>query len=202
MAAGAALASGVLELLTCVITLIYRYLLFGSNRLFGPANVTMKAAESGGETAVMGSGIFLLLEYLIQPVTLLLIYFAIEGLARALAALVSDEVIPTLPMQSLAWLQGAGERRYAEHAAGPRVVDVVQSVKSELPELTILSCRPKSDWNQLTTISYEGELYELSRQETGLPPRRFVYMLRKKPEGKVVRGIYHYDPGEALQKKS
>ena len=49
------------------------------------------------------------------------------------------------------------------------------------------------------TVSYEDQLYEVASQEEGTPPRRFVYLLRPKPDHKVVRGLHHYDPEEALK---
>jgi hypothetical protein len=64
-------------------------------------------------------------------------------------------------------------------------------------ELRIASCRPK-DWNAALTISYEDHLYEVARSFEEAPPRRFVYLLRRAPQSKVVRGLYHYDPNEVL----
>ena len=198
----AALISGVLELLISLVLFIYRYLVFGSHQLSVPSNVLMGVAEKGGETAVMGSGIFLLLEYLIQPLTLLLVYCMLEGLTRALAALVSDEVVPTLPIQMVAWTQATLISWYKELSAGPRVADEVIRLQLNDAALRIASCRPKADWNHLTTIFHEGELFEMAGEEQGTAPRKFVYLLRKKPEGKIVRGIHHYNPDEVLQKKT
>jgi hypothetical protein len=66
--------------------------------------------------------------------------------------------------------------------------------------LRIASCRPKQ-WNQLTTVSLEGQFYELVQEEKATAPRPFVYQLRKKPPTAVIRGIYAYDPDEVLQGK-
>jgi hypothetical protein len=66
-------------------------------------------------------------------------------------------------------------------------------------DLRIESCRPKP-WTALTTISYNDQLYEVAREFTGSPPRRFVYLLRKAPERKLVRGLHHYSPEETLHK--
>jgi hypothetical protein len=50
------------------------------------------------------------------------------------------------------------------------------------------------------TVAYEGEFYEIVREEQTAPPRRFVYLLRKIPPGKVIRGLHHYRPEESLEK--
>jgi hypothetical protein len=66
--------------------------------------------------------------------------------------------------------------------------------------LRIASCHPK-EWNHLTTISHDGQLYELVTEQKATAPRPFVYQLRKKSPTAVIRGIYAYDPDEALQKR-
>ena len=68
-------------------------------------------------------------------------------------------------------------------------------------DLRILTCRLRPNWNHLMTISYQDELYEIVRQEQGTKPRQFRYLLRRKPEGKVVRGLHHYSPDELLPRK-
>jgi hypothetical protein len=65
-------------------------------------------------------------------------------------------------------------------------------------DLKIRSCRRKQ-WSYLTTILYNDQLYVLHGEESGLAPRRFVYLLRCKPEQKVVRGLQCYDPEEPLR---
>jgi hypothetical protein len=118
---------------------------------------------------------------------------------RALAAFVTGEVVPTLPLVGAAWALGRSQAAAAEKALGPRVEDLVQLGDGTLYHLLIASCRPKQGWDHLMTVSYQEKLYEVARQEEGLPPRRFLYQLRLKPEGKVVRGMYHYDPAEVLR---
>jgi len=193
-----AVTSGALELAVFVIAVLYRYVLYANNRVFGgSADVILQAAEKGGETAVMGSGLFILAEYMLQPMTVLLAYFAIEGLIRMSAALVSGEVVPTLPFQLIAWLHVTAEEKKHERDLGPPVLDVVQPGHGEFA-LVIASCRPKS-WTQMTTISYEDKLYELVKEQSAAPPRRWIYVLRKRPESKVVRGeIYQYRPDENM----
>lgn len=197
---GSAIASGASEFLVCLGVLIFRYMAFANARLSGVSTVTtMQAAEVGGETAVMGMGIFILAEYAIQPLTLLLIYFTVEGIARGVAAMVSGEVVPTLPLQLLAMAFTKAKAVQRERELGPAVEDLVQPGSGDFA-LVIASCRPKA-WNQMTIIAFRDQLYELAREESAQPPRRWVYVLRKRHQGKVVRGsIYQYSPDEVMPK--
>lgn len=194
----AAVTSGALELTIFLIVVLYRYALFGRNRIFGGnPDVMLAAAEKGGHAAIMGSGLFILAEYMLQPLTILFAYFVIEGVARLAAAVASGEVVPTLPLQLIAWGHGALQSKQRERELGPPVEDLVQSGHGEFA-LVIASCRPKP-WTEMTTISYEERLYELVKEESAEPPRRWVYVLRKRPESKIVRGeIYDYRPDENM----
>lgn len=196
-----ALISGILQFVGLVVFIILRYPAFVNSTMAtgGMEKAQLGAMEKGGETAVMGFGLVLLAAYLVHPITLLLDYFCLEGFVRALAALVTCEVVPTLPLVGAAWALGRTQAAAAEKAMGPRIVDLVQPGDGTLYHLLIASCRPKEGWDRLMTVSYQEKLYEVTRQEEGLPPRRFLYHLRRKPEGKVVRGLYQYDPTEVLR---
>lgn len=197
---GSAITCGAIQFFLGIGLLIYRYIIFANVRLSGVSTtVTMKAAETAGETAIMGMGLFVLVEYLIQPLTLLLIYFLIEGLVRVAAAIATGEVVPTLPLQLISMAHSRLLIAKRERELGPPVPDIVQPGSGDFA-LVIASCRPKS-WTALTTIAYEDRFYELVREESAQPPRRWVYVLRKRPEGKVVRGaIYQYASDEVMPK--
>lgn len=196
-----ALISGILQIAGCAALIVLRYPAFVKSTMAaeGMERAQLGAMEKGGETAVMGFGLVLLAAYLVHPITLLLDYFCLEGLVRALAAFVTGEAVPTLPLVGVAWVQQRRGAAAAEKALGPRVVDLVQPGDGSLYDLLIASCRPKQGWDHLMTVSYQEKLYEVTHHEEGAPPRRFLYHLRKKPEGKVVRGLYHYDPAEVLR---
>ncbi|MCU1283991.1 MAG: hypothetical protein JWO13_341 [Acidobacteriales bacterium] len=210
VSASAAFWSGFAEFLPCLVLLIYRYFIFSSQRLAaGSGNVVATAAAKGGETAVMGSGLFLLADYIFDPLTLLNLYFLVEGILRTSAAIVTGEVVPCLPLQGLAWIHGKLDARYAEHAAGPRVPDEVQLMPGadgpDSDQVRIASCRAKENWGPLMTISYNDALFEVATmEELKTKPdaeRRFIYVLRKKPAWKIVRGIHNYDPAEVMQEQ-
>lgn len=196
----AALVSGILQVAGCAAVIVLRYSAFVKSAMAaeGMEQAQLGAVEKGGETAVMGFGLVLLAAYLVSPLTILLEYFLAEGLIRAVAAFVTGEAVPTLPLVGAAWALGRTQEAAAEKALGPRIVDLVQPGDGTLYHLLIASCRPKQGWDRLMTVSYQEKLYEVTHHEEGVPPRRFLYHLRLKPEGKVVRGMHHYDPTEVL----
>ena len=194
-----AIVTGVLQLLVCLAALGWRYPAFVRSQFTGGVTTaTMSAAEKGGETAVMGLGPLLLVAYLIQPLSLLLLYFLLEGLTRAVAAVVSSEALPTTPLFLLSLLDARARAYRREQAMGPRVIDVVQV--EGVCDLLIASCRPKS-WTLLTTIRYQDQLYELVKTNQGAAPRRVLYLLRRIPPHKLVRGVHDYAIDEALPEK-
>ena len=194
-----AIVTGIAESVLCLALLGWRYPAFVRSQFNdGVATATTAGMEKGGETAVMGLGPLLLFAYLIQPLSIVLVYFLVEGVVRVAAAVISGEALPTVPL-FLASLLDARARDYGrEKAMGPRLLDVV-SVEGA-SDLLIASCRPKA-WTQLTTIRYEDELYELVKRNQGAAPRRFLYLLRRVPPNKLIRGVYDYAIDEALPEK-
>ena len=125
-----ALVSGLLECLGCVAAYGARYLLFLQDRVGDMAmQVIAKNAESvlDARSVQFGMGFITMLDYMIRPVSMLLMYFVVEGLVRFAAALVSDEVVATLPLHLVACAQQRISKAAAERALGPRVVDEVQA---------------------------------------------------------------------------
>lgn len=194
--AAAGIWSGLIEALASLGLLFRGYYAYMNWRMANlPPEVFTKAGEKGGESAIMGLGSILMLEYLILPTTILLAFFMIEGFVRAIAATGADEVLPSLPLQLFALLHTKLDAQSHERQLGQRIRDEVQPTAAD--SLQIASCRPKP-WTQLTTISHEGIFYELVSEHEGESPRRFVYILRRKPTTAVIRGIHEYSPDEAL----
>ncbi len=198
-----ALVSGLLECLGCAFAYGWRYLWFLDARVGDMAmQVIAKDATTvlDARSVQFGMGFITMLDYMIRPVSVLLMYFAFEGLVRFIASFVSDEVVGTMPLHVVAWAHQRVARARAERALGPRIADEVQ-VGIEERYVRILSCRPKPGWDHLITVSYKDELYEVTRCEQGPPPRPSIYLLRPAPAHKVVRGLEQYDPEAVLQKK-
>ena len=201
---GPAIVSGLAETAVSLGLIIYRYFLFFEWRMGTIADAAIKrgAEEALGSMAVQfGSGWVVLVEYLLRPLTLLLIYFTIEGVVRVLAAGIGEECAGTLPLYLLASGLESLKKVWKEHRLGPRVPDLVQYCKGISYDLSIASCRPKPTWDRLMTIEYEDEFYELYEKKQGAPPRPYLYLLRKLTPGKVIRGLHHYHPDEALTEK-
>jgi hypothetical protein len=200
----AAVASGALQFLGCLIAFILRFFIFRQQRMdqwmqdvLAKGGVDV-AATTYGQAAMGFSTTF---EYLIQPLTIVLIYFTFEGAVRMLAGIVTEEVVGTLPLQAVAWLHGRAEARWAEWKLGPRIADLVQKGDGSKYDLRILSCRPKPAWNRMMTIVVNEEFYEVVGEERGPLPRQFIYLLRRAPPGKIIRGHHYYNPNEALEPK-
>ena len=187
----ATMLSGALQLVAFLLVSVRLYFQFLASRapIYG---------GGGGPMSIVALG-FATLEYLLYPHHLLLGYLMVEGLVRAGAAFIADEILPSLPLWLAARIQQRIQATAVEAALGPRLPDTVERVEGLPYELRIASCRPKEKWkDKLLTIAYEEQFYEVFREERGQPPRPFVYLLRKAPGSKVIRGHYHYDPREPL----
>lgn len=193
----AAIASGVAQILIFFYLLVRYYLAFSHHWLrAAPDEVTYGAYSSSGEPGLMGVGVFMLFSFVLQPLTMLLLYLVIEGASRSLGVVLSGEIRGNL----LLWLVEIGQEKVEawreQKRLGPRVVDEVVATEDEL---RIASCRAKADWDERVTIAYQQGLYEVAAQEHGVAPRPFIYVLRKKPEFKVIRGLRQYSPDEGVR---
>jgi hypothetical protein len=195
-----AIFSGSLQFVLCCAALWARYPAFLRARLAEAAAATSATAGSdrvvGGLVDFASSGLAIL-QYMFTPITLLLLYFVLEGAVRIFAVVASEEVLPTLPLQLVAWALEFGKIEYQEHEFGPRLADVVEPGVPGKYDLKVLSCRAK-DWNHLVTIRFNDQMYEVQSEETGTPPRPYIYLLQLKPDEKIVHGLRDYDPEETL----
>ena len=198
--AAGSILGGLLESFAALGLLIRDYSAYMNARLAAiPSSLMENAAEKRGESAIMSLGGFVLIDYLFRFTTILLAYFMVEGAVRVVAAIASHETIPTLPLKLLEYVGRQLNAQQKELKMGARLRDEVL-VDPAGQSLQIASCRPKQ-WNQLTTVSYDGQFFELTSEHDASAPRPFVYLLRKKPATAVIRGIYAYDPDEALHSK-
>jgi len=193
-----ALLGGILQLLISLGLIIHGYFAYINARMAElPADQVLKVSEKNGESAIMLLGPLIVMEYLLQFTTILLIIMVIEGAVRAIAAVAAEETWPDLFLYLFARLHDKVDADSHERSLGARLRDEVQ-IDPTGESLQIKSCRPK-EWTNLTTISHEGQFYELVSTQKAQAPRQFLYFLRKKPPTAVIRGIYAYDPDEALQ---
>ena len=195
-----ALVSGIFQIVVSLGLLFRGYYAYINARMAQlPTEALLKAGERNGESAIMLVGPLLVLEYILHFTTIVLLFMVIEGVVRAIAAVGARETLPDLPLFLLAELHTRVDAESHERSLGARLRDEVQ-VDPTGERLQIASCRPKQ-WNQLTTVSHDGQFYELITEQKASAPRPFVYLLRKKPPTAVIRAIYAYDPDEALRTK-
>jgi hypothetical protein len=202
---GPTIFSGLAEAVISLGLIILRYFVFFQWRMGTMADAALKRG-SGDEAlanmaAQFGMGFTVLVEYAFSPLTLLLVFFSIEGVLRLFAAWIGDECTGTMPFYLMAWGLDRAAKARKERQLGPRVPDLLQYCKGISYDLCIASCRPKPGWDRLITIEYEDELYELFEEKKGFPPRPHIYQLRKLSPGRVIRGLHHYHPDEALTEK-
>ena len=148
--------------------------------------------------AVIGPLAFV--EYLFYPKSWPLAFFFFDGTIRWLTSL-SGQAVGSLALYPAAWIHGWLERRAERRRRGPKVPDIIERGDGTRYELRISSCRPKGNWDKWMTVMYEERLYEIAAAELGQPPRPYLYLLRTKPESKVIRGLHRYDPNEVFQEE-
>ncbi len=194
-----ALVSGILQFFLCLALLIFGYfrwiVYIGAAFARAYAAHEIKDLSQSGYQA--GVGMVSYISYLLRPTTIVIAYFAAEGITRFAAALLTGETIGSGPLFLVGLLHRRVERKRREKFLGPLVADVVQAGDGVSCDLRIASCRPK-DWGSLVTLRYAGKLYILAAHGTAPAPRRFVYQLKELPAGTVARGLRDYDPNEVL----
>jgi hypothetical protein len=145
--------------------------------------------------AVIGPAAFL--EYFFSWQGLIFAFFFIDGTIRLLAA-IAGQAIGATPIYVAAWLHAYWHRRSLKKAACPLVPDIVEKADAKCSALRIRSCRPRRNWDKWMTVMYEEGLYEIAGTELGSAPRPYVYLLRPKPDSKVIRGLHRYSPEEVF----
>ena len=169
VARGPAMFSGAVEVVIAMDLLIHYYFAYAHHWLSGvPDPVWMGGFSATGEPSMMGLGVFMLVGFLLQPLTLVLLYFAAEGASRGLAAVMAGEIRGSLPIWLLAVARNKMKAWREEKKLGPRITDQVEKTAPEGTDLRVASCRPKPEWDERVTISYQQTLYEVASQETGL----------------------------------
>lgn len=200
----AATVSGIAQSLAMLALIIFGFFHYMNSRLgmLSDALIAKDAAAALSGTYVQfGMGFTSLLEYLLSPTTLVMQYFALEGLVRIFGAMTTGEVVGTLPLFLVDWVIQQRTLRVAEKKLGPIIPDEVNLAPTGESnyEIVVASCREKQDWNHLTTISYQEKLYEVADHFYGAAPRPYIYLLRTAPLDKVIRGLIHYDPLETFE---
>lgn len=184
----AATWTGLFQLLLFGYMLIVRYghFLVERAKLWAPVLARTSDAFQSGTLIIVT------LEFLLYPVSFLLLYFSLEGAARLLTGLVSSEVVPSLPVFLTFKIRNILHRRREAERVRQLPADTVTVLPND--RLRIATAHSRPAWsNPNLTIRIGGELYELERMDKGPLPRPFVYFLRRSPVGKILRGLEEYE---------
>src|SRR5947207_6956479 len=135
--------------------------------------------------AVQAQALFIFsLDFLLHPLTLILLYFVLEGCVRFFGGLVFSEIVPGFPAFAGYKISTAlRNRRQAKEQQRNAVSDLVEWLADG--RIRIASCIQKPTWNPSITIGIGGKWYELERQQQGPLPRPYTYVLRPAPPGKI-----------------
>ena len=196
---GPAIMCAVMQIVVSMFGLVFRLIYFVSAHLGEdqpglPNGAAERILREYGQAGTMLTSPFVLVDFWIRPANMMLGYFVFEGVVRFAAALVGYQTLGSLPLYAISGVHNLIDRAKHKLALGPLVPDEVIRGGSEKQnyDLKIYSCRPKLNWNPYMTIEFEGEFYQMFREEPADGPRRFVYYLRKHPLGRVVVVIDHY----------
>jgi len=126
---------------------------------------------------------------------MLLALFFVDGAIRA-ARRPCRQSLGIIPLYVVAWLDEWRSLRAKKKEQLPLISDLVEPDGGD--GLRISSCRTRKNWDKWLTVMYEEKLYEIANAEIAAPPRPYVYLLRPKPESKVIRGLHRYHPEEVF----
>ncbi|HET8890568.1 MAG TPA: hypothetical protein VFQ41_16815 [Candidatus Angelobacter sp.] len=142
------------------------------------------------ETGQAIIALIVVLDFLIHPVSLLLLYLAIEGFIRFAGALITGEIVPNLLVSLSVKTADSVSRSSARRHSPPPVPDIAERLAGG--RIRVSSASQKAGWNSSVTIGIGGQWFELESEADGTPPRAFTYVLRPASPGKVLRGYQEY----------
>jgi hypothetical protein len=146
------------------------------------------------ETGQAIVALIVFLDFMIHPLSLLLLYLAIEGLVRFAGGMITGEIVPNL-LVSLYFKTSNSTSRSLARRHGPAPM---ADIADRLPDgrIRISSASRKAGWNSSITVGIGGQWFEVESEEQAPPPRAFVYVLRPASPGKVLRGYQEYDAAD------
>lgn len=204
----AAAVSGFMEGFVCLSLLIAWYLHYiqvasAEQAALVAETLATKSTPAGATGAGMSyaMGLAALTAFALHPLTWVLAYFSIEGVARCLAATLTEETMGTLPLVLVdRAILRSRQRAYEQRV--PLVADAVTRGGERDPwALKVESCRPKPAWRPMQAVLWENEYFLVAGEaaEPGTPGRPHVYLLRQPRPGEVYRSVEHFDPEEIVR---
>ena len=182
-----ATVTGLVQMLVFALLLLLRYYSF----------LVMRARQLPqlafmGEKAQAGTMVLSSFEFFLYPVTLVLLYFILEGAVRFAGGLCFSEVVPTFPAFAGCKIFALRQGRHAKEQERNAPPDLVEWLEDE--RIRIARPLPKSEWNSSITIGIGGKWYEVEKEQRDVPPYSYIYVLRPAPAGKILRGYEEYHP--------
>jgi hypothetical protein len=152
---------------------------------FGPH---MAGSNETGQAIV---ALIVFFDFLIHPLSLLLLYLAIEGLVRFAGGIITGETVPNLLVSLYFKTANSTSRSLARRRGAAPVADIADRLADG--RIRISSASQKTGWNSSITVGIGGQWFEVESEEQAPPPRTFMYVLRPASPGKVLRGYQEYD---------
>ncbi len=197
---GAAMACAVAQVVVSTFALVFRLAAFAREPAPGlPAEAATQIFLRYGDAGTMLTGPFMLFDFWLRPLNMVLGYFVFEGAVRFLGALVGHQVIGTVSLYAISGIHGWRDKVVLRRELGPLIVDEVVRCQNQQYDLKVYSCRPKLHWSSYMTIEFEGGFYQMIDEEPVAGPRRFVYYLRKNPTGRIVVKVDRYRIDDVLK---
>jgi hypothetical protein len=142
------------------------------------------------------SGVAIWVQWVTRPLTLFLIMLPAVGVMRMVTWWVNQEASG----EPLVWAGLRLAQFWRRRAEASRILqrygpERPDRVKTEPDGLTVLSCRPKPDWNPRVTIEVDGRFYRLLRTEERPDGPWWIhaYVLGEYPENEVIRALVRYN---------
>jgi hypothetical protein len=156
--------------------------------------------QGSNETGQAIITVMVVLEFLLHPLSLILLYLAVEGAVRFIGGLVTDEAVPSLVVCLMFKISDSMSATLIRRRNGLPVADLLVRLPDN--RIRIASATPKSGWNSSVTIGIDGQWFEVEREEQSKPPHLYVYLLRPVPPGKILRGYQEYPAAGVLKARS
>jgi len=143
------------------------------------------------ETGQAIVALIVFLNFMIHPLSLLLLYLAIEGLVRFAGGMITGEIAPNLLVSLYFKTANSTSRSLARRHGPAPMADIADRLSDG--RIRISCASQKTGWNSSITVGIGGQWFEVESEEQAPPPRAFVYVLRPASPGKVLRGYQEYD---------
>jgi hypothetical protein len=185
----ATILSGAAESLLAFFALVYWYSWSVTHWVEHSIIATVEAHPEAAipENTVGFAGLVLVA---IHPLTWLIVWFAVEGVVRLLAAAFTATILGTFPLYALDRLLDLRPGRRSASANLPD--EIFRSTDGADEILEIHSCRLKKEWSPPRVVRYRQTYYRLEGASIAHSSRPFRFTLRRLSAGVPSRSVLDY----------